>query len=273
MKYWLMAHMYHASEHNLWSHIKHSFEMCVNGFDQKVEEGDVIYIFEGQRGIYALGNLLQKRFNQDNGECFIEISRAEIQQTLVSVEQIQNNSYLAELQNFPNGIFTFLTNKQVEVINDLILGKKPPYPRKKQFILNQQAEEDEGLYVEFKEVKLNNIANEAYEFAVAFARGNGGSIYFGIRDKGKEVVGMNLGYDKRDDVKRNTENKLFQIKPSLRPSKDYSIEWHQIIDENGVEIPNLFVFEVEIKPGVENDYETSGGKKYEKNFHGRKKIN
>jgi len=269
MRYWLMAHGFHETDFQRLSRAN-SFPITpIHSIDERINEGDIIYLVK-QEGIYAWGYLLEKKISQAKWR--LEISRGDFKKWLVSVEQIQNSLDLAGLLSFPNRKFTFLTNKQVKILNSLIATRKPPFPNKKQFIYNQSAEEDEGLHIEYKEVKPNNIPNEVYEFAVAYARGEGGSIYFGVRDKGKIIIGMTLNYDQRDQIKKNTENKLFQIKPPLTPSKDYSIEWHQVIDEQGNEISNLYVFEVEVKSGIEDDYETSGGKVYEKNFNGRRRI-
>jgi predicted HTH transcriptional regulator len=152
-------------------------------------------------------------------------------------------------------------------------AKQPPPPRKQQFILNQPAESDEDLHTEYKEVKPQNVAQEAYEFAVAYRNKEGGSIYFGISDKNKIVVGMNLNNAQRDEIKRSLENKLFSINPPLSPSIDYSLEFHKVINEQGNEIPDLFVFELEVKRGSGIEHTTAGGKIYEKTYSGRKKKN
>lgn len=273
MKYWLMAHLVHSADFYFWLQ-SNSWNIYLDLFENQLNEGDIIYIADGEKGIYAWGNLWQKKQPQSVHQGSLEIGRGAIKPSLISREQIQQTDELSDLLTFPDGKFTFLTNKQVKIINNLMPYEitKPPLPRRRQFVLNQPAEEDEGFHTEYKEVKVNNIANEAYEFAVAFRNGEGGSVYFGIGDKDKIVIGMNLTYAQRDEIKQKIENKLHSIQPPLKPYKDYSMDFHEVIDKQGNEILNLFVFEVEVKRGLGEEYKTAGGKLFQKTYSGRKLI-
>jgi hypothetical protein len=273
MKYWLMAHTVHASEFSWWLQTySWTIYLDLDSLDERSKEGDIIYIADWEKGIYAWGTLLEKNSSQSKEQGSITIGRGSTKSSLISLEQIRQIPELSGLFSFPNGRMAFLTNKQVKILDSLMPPPKPPMPRNRQFIINQPVEEDEDLYTEYKDVKSKNIFNEAYEFANAFVREEGGSIYFGISDKNKTVVGITLNNTQRDEIKRNLDNKLLSHNPPLYPNKDYFLEFHNIIDHKGNEIPELYVFELEIKRGFEKEYKTAGGKIYQKTYSGRKRI-
>ena len=273
MKYWLMAYVTHASDFPFWLQSS-EWNIYLDSFEDKLKEGDVVYIANTEIGIYAWGTVWEKEQSRTNGQDFIKIGRGAIKLSLIDNNQIQQKKELSGLLSFPSGRFTFLTNKQVRILNNLMpYGvSKPPQPRRKQFIINQLMEEDEGLHTEYKEVSINNVPNEAYELAVAYLNQEGGSIYFGIRDNDKAVVGITATNAQRDEIKKKIENKLSMANPSILPVTNYTMDFHKVIDELGNEIPDVYVFELEVKPSSVKGYKTTGGKNYLKTFSGRRKI-
>lgn len=65
------------------------------------------------------------------------------------------------------------------------------------FIRNEVLALEETRHCEFKEVKgsnpINTIRNTADEYVVVFLNSEGGSIFWGIRDVDRVVVGVTLG--------------------------------------------------------------------------------
>jgi len=242
----------------------------LDSLNVNLTEGDVIYIANDQVGIFAWGYLLEKRLN---GRIFINIGRGAIRPTLIDKAQIHQEREISELLRFSGGKFTFLTNKQVKIINSLLPYEvsKPPMPRKKQFIVNQSIEENEDLCTEFKLIKNNKIPDVAYEYAQAFLNQDGGRLYVGIQDKDKIVVGNNIEYSKLDEIGQKVENKLLTINPPIYPREHYSITFHEIIDGNGSEIKDYYIFELEIKPNEFNNYRSAGGKLLVKTFSGKRR--
>lgn len=273
IKYWLMANTVHVSEFPNWLNIS-EWVVYLNSFEDKLKEGDIVYIANAESGVYAWGSIWEMEQFQPDRQSFIKIGRGAIKLPLIDKGQILQEKELSELLSFPSGKFTFLTNKQVKTLNNLMPHgvSKPPLPRKKQFIINQPLEEDEDLHTEYKEVSINNIPNEAYEFAVAYLNQEGGSIYFGIRDNDKAVVGLTTTTPQRDEIQKKIENKLSTINPQILPVTNYTMDFHKVIDELGNEIIDVYVFELEVKPNLAKGYKTAGGKNYLKTFSGRRKI-
>lgn len=93
-----------------------------------------------------------------------------------------------------------MTDLQVRRVCDF-LNRKPPLPSEPQYIRGSKVDQEEGLFLEYKQVTLSQIAKEAYEFAVAYASRGGGKVIFGIGDDGS-VVGMELDLTTRDKLKK-----------------------------------------------------------------------
>ena len=270
MNYWLLAHRPYADQLNFWQ-LHHTWIIYSGSLDERLKLGDIVYIFGGDLGIYAWGIVSQK-YQEPGEQTSLTIARGALQYSFIPLEQINQTKELAGLFNFPKGNTTFLTSSQVKVINYLLpFNCKPDPPYKKHFVYNQPAKRDEDLHTEYKDVKPKNIPNEAYEFAVAFLNKEGGSIYFGIDDSNKTVTGINLTYAQKDEIKKSLENKLSHLEPAPSAYVDYSMEFHNVIDEEGNEFNDLYVFELEVKRGSEI-HKTQGGKIYEKNYSGRRKL-
>lgn len=271
-RYWLMSKVPHVSELNCWQF--DASEWTIYGAkDDRLSEGDILLIANGEVGIYAWG-FLTETFRADSDEqSYIKISRGAIKPILVEKSQIQTIKDLSNLLLFKKGRFTFLTNHQVKLIASLLSGvTKPPLPRRQQFILNQQIEENEDLHTEFKEINPNKIPDISYDYAQAFLNQDGGKLYIGIRDKDKSVVGNKIEYSKLDEIGQKVENKLFTIKPPIFPSEDYTIAFHPVIDEEGNRIADCIVFELEIKPSASKNYKSKSGKQSIKTFSGKRKF-
>jgi hypothetical protein len=99
-----------------------------------------------------------------------------------------------------------------------------------EFILNRPVLIEETRHFEFKEVRstagaVDSIVNASDNYAVAFLNGEGGRVYWGIRNEDRVVVGVRLNYAERDKVRRDVTSKLNQIEPRVDPSR-YRLELH-----------------------------------------------
>jgi hypothetical protein len=145
------------------------------------------------------------------------------------------------------------------------------------FVLNQPVEIEETRHYEFKEIKGKNpvgsIESVADQYAVAFLNSEGGHIYWGIRDSDRTVTGVQLEYNKRDEIRRVVTEKLAQIQPAIAPTQ-YRIEFHRVYD--GVSesaIPDLYVVELVVPRASSNTlYFTGRSETYVKTDGGKKRL-
>ncbi len=143
------------------------------------------------------------------------------------------------------------------------------------FVLYQPVDAEETLHCEFKEVKGSNplgaIKNKVDEYVVAFLNSEGGSIYWGIRDGDRVVVGVNLTYEQQDKLKQVIVEQLTNIKPAVAPSL-YRINLHPVQRDHNP-IPDCYVVEVAV-PKVSSKflYFTGGMESFIKTDAGKKKL-
>lgn len=127
--------------------------------------------------------------------------------------------------------------------------------KKTVFRLGESLISEENLEYEFKEVKGSNparsIRDVVDQYAVAFLNREGGSIYWGIQNSDRVVVGVNLSYAERDEIRRTVSEKLNGIKPAISPAF-YKFELHSVISETGP-IDNLYVIELSIPKVISKD--------------------
>jgi hypothetical protein len=144
------------------------------------------------------------------------------------------------------------------------------------FVRNQPMTVAENRYVEFKEIKgqnpVDSIKNTADEYAVAFLNKQGGSIFWGIRDSDRVVVGVQLDHQKKDDICRTVSNKFAQIQPRI-PVSDFNLDFHAISDEQGKIIDDLWIFEVNVPQGLPTVlYATGGNEVHVRTDGGKQKL-
>lgn len=144
------------------------------------------------------------------------------------------------------------------------------------YILNKPVAMEETRFFEFKEVKgsspINSIKNTCDEYAVAFLNSNSGSIFWGIRDQDRIVVGVFVNYRERDDLRKKVVNKISAIKPSISPSA-YQINFHEVVDEKGFVIEDYYVVELAILESVKTSLCCTGGNDvFMKTDSGKKKL-
>lgn len=144
------------------------------------------------------------------------------------------------------------------------------------FALNQIVSIEETRYYEFKEIKggnpLNTIKNTVDEYVVAFLNGEGGRIYWGIRDD-RVVTGVRIDPSQHDELRRIISDKLSSIKPSVSPSA-YRVELYPVYEENNDDIvPDRIVVEVVAPKPLSTDlYFTGGDEVFVKTDSGKKRL-
>jgi hypothetical protein len=145
------------------------------------------------------------------------------------------------------------------------------------FFLNREVAIEETRHFEFKEIRtsagaVDSIVNTSDEYAVAFLNGEGGRIYWGIRDKDRVVVGVQLSFQDRDNLRRKVHSKLSQIEPKLDPAT-YRVEIHKVHDDHGQPVPDIWVVELVVPAsGSTEPYYTAGGEAWVKVDGARQKL-
>lgn len=147
------------------------------------------------------------------------------------------------------------------------------------FVQGQTVAFEETRHIELKEIKtttraVDSVKNTVDEYVVAFLNvGQLGSIFWGIRDSDRVVIGARFNTSERDSVRREVANKVSQIQPHIDASL-IKQHFHQVFDEDRGEIPDLFVLEIEIPAASAQElYATQGGEVYMKTDGGRLKLN
>ena len=147
------------------------------------------------------------------------------------------------------------------------------------FVLNQPVQMEESLQCEFKEVKggkpVKTIKNTVDEYVVAYLNSRvSGNILWGIRDSDRFVVGVNLNYQERDLLKKDTVSKLSNIQPAISPST-FSIKLFEILKspDDQQAIPDTYVVDVSVSEIHTDDfYFTGGNEAFIKTDAGKKKL-
>lgn len=161
-----------------------------------------------------------------------------------------------------------------QALAEVLEGEKP-LPAEERFYLNQPVEREETRHCEFKEIvgahPIWAIRKIVDQYVVAFLNGEGGRIFWGIRDHDRTVVGVKVPFRQRDEIRRAILDKLMQIQPAVAPSA-YRVTFHPVYDQNKP-VRDLFVIEVSVaRPLTNLLYFTGSGEVYVKTDAGKKKL-
>jgi CheY-like chemotaxis protein len=144
-----------------------------------------------------------------------------------------------------------------------------------EFVLEQPVAIEESLTCEFKEVKaqpLQAIGKVVDRHIVAFLNAEGGSIYWGIRDKDRVVTGLKAPHKLRDDLRQVIGQKIAAIAPGIPPAV-VAAPFHDVLDSNGQAIRDIHVLEVKVgKPMGCNLFLTGSGEAFRRTLGGVKKL-
>jgi CheY-like chemotaxis protein len=146
-----------------------------------------------------------------------------------------------------------------------------------EFVLGKPIEFEESMTCEFKEVKgqspIQAIGKTIDEYIVAFLNEAAGSVFWGIRDTDRTVVGVHLNQKMRDELRQVVGQKIAAIAPPVLPDL-YAIPFHQVIhaERSGVAVEDTFVVEVRVLASGSGLYLTGSGEAYRKTLGGTKKL-
>lgn len=146
------------------------------------------------------------------------------------------------------------------------------------FILGKPLSLEESISCEFKEVRGQNpvqqIGKIVDEYVVAYLNETPGSIYWGIRDRDRTVVGVRLSDRMRDELRQVVGQKIAAIAPPV-PPESYNFPLHpvQAAQQTAAIVEDLFVVEARIcGPKDGGLYLTGSGEAYRKTLGGIKKL-
>lgn len=269
--------------------------------DERLREGDVVYLRGSYGGLYAWGFVMKKEPYRDEelGDVLrLNVSRPVIRQGLVPTEAVSRVPELVALFERSQTSLEKLSAREVNALNRLLRAQgaeAPPDVSEDEdllsavgrltarsveeelvFTLGQPVRLEETRHTEFKEIfggnPADSIKHAADEYAVAFLNSEGGRILWGIRNGDRVVVGVKLNYKQRDDVRREVSVKLSQIQPPVPPA-DFRLNVHPVLDDEGQEISDLHVVEVRVPRGKPDDlYATAGGDVWVRVDGGKRKL-
>ena len=144
-----------------------------------------------------------------------------------------------------------------------------------EFVLGKPVEMEESLTCEFKEVKGSNpvhqISRVVDEYAVAFLNASGGSVYWGIRDADRVVLGLPLPHKDRDQLRQVVGQKLATIAPPVSKGA-FDLPFHRVSKSRHTS-KDLYVVELCVSPSdTGNLFLTGGGEAYRKTVGGKAKL-
>lgn len=145
------------------------------------------------------------------------------------------------------------------------------------FALGKPIELEESMTCEFKEVKgqspVQAIGKTVDEYIVAFLNEAAGSVFWGIRDADRAVVGVHMNQKMRDELRQVVGQKIAAIAPPVSSDR-YQVPFHQVIrvEKGGVAVEDTFVVEVRVHTTGGGFYLTGSGEAYRKTLGGIKKL-
>ena len=135
-------------------------------------------------------------------------------------------------------------NKEKEDITNIPLDKRTS------FILNEKIKEKVNQEIEFKNCSFplsTNDSGEIKKILCSFLNAEGGRLYLGINKK-NEVKGMTLNYKKRDTLRNDLINLVYDFYPKCRVDKIY-VYFLPIKDNKNNFIPKIYVIKIRVYPG------------------------
>jgi len=144
------------------------------------------------------------------------------------------------------------------------------------FTLEKPTELRESLTCEFKEVKGQGprqaIGGVVDEYVVAYLNEGGGSIYWGIRNGDRMVLGVKVSEKARDELNQVVGQKVASIAPPV-PASLIPMLFHAVLGADGTPVHETFIVEVRVQaPTSPGFFLTGSGEAYRKTMGGTKKL-
>ena len=300
MRYWLMMTSIHGTDiQQRYLYVPWPYERIQ--LDDRLRDGDITYLAKDHGEIYSWGRVSKIARYQDSDLAKemlrVSVMRPILCNEIISAEKLRQSPNLTRLFTNTHTNLIELSANEAKALNQLLRSERvepPPEPEEEEvptpeqpqsrranpertFILNKSVRIEETRYAEFKAVTARNpvdsIKNTADEYAVALLNKEGGSIFWGIRDNDRVVVGLALDYQQRDEIRREVSNKLSQIQPHF-PISLFNLDFHPVKNDDGQDIEDLWVFEMDIPGGAPTElYATASGEVHVKTDGGKQKLN
>ncbi len=231
--------------------------------------------------IYGLGATMFALLTNQNPANFVlsdeqeqvKVDFPEVSQLNPQVSEHTSQAVIKAVQANPADRYQSAAEMKAEL--EQILYQRPGETPPERYNLNQPVPLEETRFCEFKEIKAAEparaVGRVVEEYVVAFLNSEGGRIFWGIRDEDRVVVGVQLDYRQRDEIRRIVIDKILHIQPAIAPSV-FQIKFHEVYDgEQPVE--DLYVIEVYApRPQTKLLYFTSNEEVHVKTEAGKKKL-
>jgi len=122
------------------------------------------------------------------------------------------------------------------------------------YVLGQTVPFEEDRQHEFKAFQphldlIQTLVRETEEIFNAFLNTDGGTIYFGIEDKGR-ILGIQLEREQKDDLRRRISVIIDRFEPKVAP------ELYELVFVKILGYDSLYIFEIHVKKGTASLYLT-----------------
>ncbi len=148
-----------------------------------------------------------------------------------------------------NNAFLFSGGLNEEIPTDEEVNKEMKVKKYYRFLKGKVINDTlEDYFHEFKAPSnptkpQNIIKSQVGEYIVGYLNGEGGRVFFGVKDNGI-VEGIQLSLHELDEIKRIINDKIRGVKPTISPDH-IQYEFHPVYDEEkDEEIANWFVLEI-----------------------------
>jgi Putative DNA-binding domain len=299
MKYWLMRSAIHGDEiQQIYVGRPWPYQKIYQ--NDRLKAGDIAYLSKGHGEIYSWGYVSKiepyRDVDLEKELLRVHVIRPVLRDEIVPAQTLRLSAQLARLFANTHDNVIELSTDEVKTLNQLLRSagvEAPPDPSEEDatvfvvpqsrrpsldrtFVLNQPVKVEETRYAEFKEVFARNpvdaIKNAADEYAVALLNKEGGSMFWGIRNSNRVVVGISLNYQQRDEIRREVSNKIAKIQPHF-PVSLFNLDFYPVRDEQDQDIEELWIFEMDIPGGAPTDlYATESGVVFVKTDGGKQKL-
>jgi hypothetical protein len=254
-----------------------------------IKRGDWVYLIASARELYGTGTVskIEQYHDEDlrRDMLRVTVNRQVIPTNRwVTVDEVTRVPELLNVYEAIHDTLIALRPRQINALNrlveshggspapDVFEGEESP-----KFIFNQPVTLDEMRGVEFKEIRGNNpvhsIRNTADEYAVAYLNRMSGTLYWGIRDSDRVVVGVSLTYAHRQRIRREVSVQFAQIRPVVS-LLNCTVGFYPVLNESNQQVDDLWVCELDINPGDPKQlYRTGTGRVFMKTDGGRQILN
>jgi schlafen family protein len=279
MAHWLMSGAVHyqliENADNLPRELRGAFPYDGVLPHQPLKRGDWLYLSGGAREIYCTGTVSRIEVYRDQtGRDLLRVivNRQMIpNHKWVTAEEVTALPELARVYDELGDHLIPLRPRQINALNRLVErhgGTPAPDVEEDEespkFILNQEVTLEEMGAVEFKEIRGSNparsIADTAHDYAVAYSNVRTGSVYWGIRDDDRVVVGVGLTYPQRQAIREQFSVQFAQIQPAVSLLNG-SVAFYPVLDETDEHVGDRWVCRIHVNRGDPKQlYSTASGR-------------